>query len=371
MKYCKSCVMPNTKPGVYFDEEGNCNACRNMKIKGKINWSDREEQLRILISKIKKNKKNKNDYDCLVPISNGGKDSWFQAHTLSKKFNCKVLCVNLSAHLPTKEGISNINHMIEDLNIDIIKITVKPSVHANLRLKAFKKLGEPNWTEHCLVFAGVFNMAKLYNVPLVVWGEDVAFEFGGTSTEQRSDATNLLGDNDLIKGKKISELKGKDISNKDLFFYEFPNNSDLKKNDIRSIYLSYFVNWDGESNFKFVKKRGFNPLKKPRKGHLVTYDNIDEKLCEINGWFKYLKFGFWFPTDEICNEIWNKRLTRKKGIEYLKKLNDDFPIDHFEDFLNFHNISEEEFFKVAYKFVNKKIFIKHNNFFKLKEYFEN
>ena len=35
MKYCKSCVMPNTKPGVYFDEEGNCNACRNMKIKKK------------------------------------------------------------------------------------------------------------------------------------------------------------------------------------------------------------------------------------------------------------------------------------------------------------------------------------------------
>ena len=62
-------------------------------------------------------------------------------------------------------------------------------------------------------------------MPLVVWGEDV-FEFGGTSTE-RSDATNLLGDNDLKK-KKISELKGKDIS-KRFIFYEFPNNNDLKK----------------------------------------------------------------------------------------------------------------------------------------------
>ena len=40
-------------------------------------------------------------------------------------------------------------------------------------------------------------------MPLVVWGEDVAFEFGGTSTEQRSDATNLLGDNDLIKEKNF------------------------------------------------------------------------------------------------------------------------------------------------------------------------
>ena len=87
--------MPNTKPGVNFDKDGNCNACRNMKIKEKINLSDRDKQLRNLISDIKKNKKNKDDYDCLVPISNGGKDSWFQAYTLSKKYNCKVLCVNL------------------------------------------------------------------------------------------------------------------------------------------------------------------------------------------------------------------------------------------------------------------------------------
>ena len=79
-------------------------------------------------------------------------------------------------------------------------------------------------------------------------------------------------------------------------------------------------------------KRGFTPLKKPRKGHLVTYDNIDEKLCEINGWFKYLKFGFGFQLMKYVMKFGTKDLQEKKGIEYLKKLNDDFPIDHFEDF---------------------------------------
>ena len=41
LKYCKNCVMPDTKPGVHLDENGICNACRNIKIKKKIKWEER------------------------------------------------------------------------------------------------------------------------------------------------------------------------------------------------------------------------------------------------------------------------------------------------------------------------------------------
>lgn len=27
MKFCKKCVLPNTKPGMIFDEKGICSAC--------------------------------------------------------------------------------------------------------------------------------------------------------------------------------------------------------------------------------------------------------------------------------------------------------------------------------------------------------
>ena len=33
--YCKNCVMPNTKPKIYFNEEGICGACLNHKKKQK------------------------------------------------------------------------------------------------------------------------------------------------------------------------------------------------------------------------------------------------------------------------------------------------------------------------------------------------
>jgi len=27
MRYCKKCVQPDTRPGIYFNEEGICGAC--------------------------------------------------------------------------------------------------------------------------------------------------------------------------------------------------------------------------------------------------------------------------------------------------------------------------------------------------------
>ena len=160
--YCKTCLLPNTKPGLNF-YKGICAACINNSIKKKIDWRYRKKKLKKIIDKIKKDNPS-SMYDSVVPISNGGKDSWFQASFMKNELKCKVLCINLSAHLPTMEGISNINSMINNLNIDIIKLTLKPSVHSSLRLKCFKRYGEPNWAEHLMVFAGVYNAAKLFNI---------------------------------------------------------------------------------------------------------------------------------------------------------------------------------------------------------------
>ena len=53
MKYCKNCVMPDTKPGVYLDERGLCNACRSQEIKSQIDWKERFKDLEKIVSEIK------------------------------------------------------------------------------------------------------------------------------------------------------------------------------------------------------------------------------------------------------------------------------------------------------------------------------
>ena len=91
------------------------------------------------------------------------------------------VCGFLAPLLPTKEGIYNLNNSVEKLDIDLIKVTLKPSVNRLIRRKAFSN-GGTRWAEHCTVFSSV-NMAILYEIPLIIWGEDIAVEFGGAQNK--------------------------------------------------------------------------------------------------------------------------------------------------------------------------------------------
>ena len=46
MRYCKKCVMPDTRPGITFDEEGVCCACRAYEKKQSTDWDQRFEELK-------------------------------------------------------------------------------------------------------------------------------------------------------------------------------------------------------------------------------------------------------------------------------------------------------------------------------------
>ena len=71
MKYCKNCILPNTRPNIDLDENGVCNASTK-KLKEKIDWVKRVDFVHI-VKKLNK----KRVYDCVIPVS-GGKDSTWQ-----------------------------------------------------------------------------------------------------------------------------------------------------------------------------------------------------------------------------------------------------------------------------------------------------
>lgn len=51
MKYCAKCVMPDTRPGIKFNENGICSACIAAEEQKKVNWSKRMEELKVLCNK--------------------------------------------------------------------------------------------------------------------------------------------------------------------------------------------------------------------------------------------------------------------------------------------------------------------------------
>ena len=57
MKYCTNCIMPETRPDQYLNEDGVCNACLSYKYNKKINWVDRKKKVKKIIDEVSHNNK--------------------------------------------------------------------------------------------------------------------------------------------------------------------------------------------------------------------------------------------------------------------------------------------------------------------------
>ncbi|HLE57201.1 MAG TPA: N-acetyl sugar amidotransferase, partial [Rhodothermia bacterium] len=74
MKYCRSCILPDTRPNLALNNDGICNACEAHGTKRSIDWGARELAFRDVVAHAKTRS---DGYDCLIPVS-GGKDSTWQ-----------------------------------------------------------------------------------------------------------------------------------------------------------------------------------------------------------------------------------------------------------------------------------------------------
>ena len=58
IKYCKKCLLPNTRPGVFIGDDGISNVWKESHtVTNNIDWNKRKKQFEILINQIKKSKK--------------------------------------------------------------------------------------------------------------------------------------------------------------------------------------------------------------------------------------------------------------------------------------------------------------------------
>ena len=54
MRYCKKCVMSDTRPGISFNEEGVCSACQAYEARKTIDWDKRYKESEQLCDKTEK-----------------------------------------------------------------------------------------------------------------------------------------------------------------------------------------------------------------------------------------------------------------------------------------------------------------------------
>lgn len=357
MKYCKKCTMPNTRPGIIFDNEGVCSACRNYEKRKNVNWDKRWEELKDICRKYR-GCNGAGNYDCAIAVS-GGKDSHFQVYVMKELMNMNPILFSVEDNFPmTEAGKSNIKNISEEFGCPII--SYKPNIKAQKKaMRAmFEKYGKPTWFVDRYIYTYPLHMAKLLNIQLLVYGENIAYEYGGEDEEETYSARNQVK-NGVACDVSTEELLSFGLNEEDLIWINPPGEEDLEKLD--PIYLSYFLNWNSYSNYLFAKSRGFKDLRHEweRSHHAEQFDQVDSRAYLVHPWLKYPKFGHASATDYTARFIRYGLLTREEGIEIIKKRDHDLDPKCVEDFCDFCGYTKTEFYKIVDNFYNKELFEKN------------
>lgn len=343
MKYCTLCVIPETKPYIAFDAEGVCSACRSHQKKNqaaaRIDWSKRAAEFDALIQEVRS--RNAPYYDVLVPVS-GGKDSLTQVHRLLGR-GLRILAVNVDYGIKTDVGRHNLDR-VPEMGAHLIVYRPELELHKRLIRIGFEEYGDPDLLSHTLLYALPLHVALQFDVPLVLLGENSAFEYGGDAAIAEGKEISRAWFSRYVanQGRDARHVSAQhDIPMERLRVYDFPDR--LEGSATRAVFMSHYFHWDSETHLRIAQQHGFRTLDAPGEGTYRTYVGIDEKINRLHQYMKVLKFGYGRATDHACEDIRNGRLARPAAKELVRRHDlEDLSPGYIDEFAAFVGLSGDQ-----------------------------
>lgn len=354
MKYCKKCILPDTRPNLVIGDDGICNACKSNRTKIDIDWEERENAFR---SVVENTKTRHQGYDCLIPVS-GGKDSTWQV-VKCLEYGLNPLTVTWKPPARTGIGAKNLENLIS-LGVDHIDYQINPKVEKKFLYQALVRFGATAVPMHMAMFSIPLKIAVQFNIPLVVWGENSAFEYGTKGDEH----TGFKLDDKWLKkfgvthGTTAIDWVSEELTEKEMTPYFGPTYRELEDKGVLAVFLGYYFQWDPETSLRVACEHGFQDRTEGPKTGYYNYADIDDDFISIHHYLKWYKFGFTRLWDNLSLEIRNGRMAREQAIQIIRERGDDIPHEDIAKFCEFVEITKENFFEIIEKFRNLKIWVK-------------
>lgn len=176
-RICDRCIMDTSDPGIQFDAAGICNRCREYEKVAFVHLlppNTREQKLAELASRIRCEGRGK-EHDCVIGVS-GGVDSTYVAY-VTKQLGLRPLAVHLDNGWNSEVAVSNIQHCLKTLNIDLYTHVMDWDEFRDLQL-AFLKASTPDSeipTDHAIL-ALMMKIARKIGSRYIISGCNIATE---------------------------------------------------------------------------------------------------------------------------------------------------------------------------------------------------
>ena len=162
-------------------------------------------------------------------------------------------------------------------------------------LKAFERFGSTAIPMHLALFNIPLTIALRFRIPLVVWGENSAVEYGsadrahdgaparrGVARDLRRDARHDGGG--LGRRRTLTE--------RDLDAYFGPDPDELESHGVRAVFLGHYFRVGLRDDLRGGAEHGFRENPGGARTGLYDYADIDDDFISLHHWMKWYKFGF-------------------------------------------------------------------------------
>ena len=169
------------------------------------------------------------------------------------------------------------------------------------------------------IFRDVQNMAKIYDIPILFYGENGNAFYGGSTERTVIDEYSKYNPS----GQEIIALN-----------------------------LSDWAPFVSSENLRIAKGYGFSENSVRSVGGFTKGYSIDDTIDELYLWFTYPKFGFGTATKYGAQLVREGKMTREEALEKIEKYDGEFPFDNIELIMKYLGITVEELIATIRKFTN-------------------